>query len=161
MERFHFSPLRPSRPPTPPASTRTVWHGRPRQTMTHTSETEFVAISSLKHLSGSPLGSPTTLVGPWARRYALLAVAYRRCPRNPSRAPRRRPRGGAHGGARAALWWTKASLSEGISLRPTNEFGVLATGMPAFGLGNSLWWCTHAPKRVSKVCWPRNYILYD
>ena len=41
----------------------------------------------LKHFDGSVLGRPTALVGPWARRYALLAVAYRKHPQSTSSPP--------------------------------------------------------------------------
>ena len=66
-----FQFLTPWTPPDPPTR-RWWWWGRPPGTMAQTSNTEAMAISSLKHLIGVLLGSTTTLVGPRAAWHAHL-----------------------------------------------------------------------------------------
>ena len=63
------------RSPPPIPLSRAWWSwGRPQRSTTYTSNTKPVPISSLKHLTGHPLGTTTTLVGHWVGGTALVTV---------------------------------------------------------------------------------------
>ena len=60
-------------PPPPPLDlVRVVVDAWPWETMTQTSKTTSVTISLLKHLTGGPLGTATTLVDHWFMSEASL-----------------------------------------------------------------------------------------